>query len=543
MVGSIPENLMRTGYRAITFLLIVEALSAFTRTAHANNLTITNVTLSICDDSNAFVRFDISWENSWRYTNVNHDAAWVFFKVRAEGSDVWNHAYLEADAALNPSGYSVGSGTELDFIVPEERTGVFLRRRAHGVGNVGSYNVKALWKFASNDIPRTSQVFIQACGIEMVYVDEGAFYLGSGGQTNMEIGSFTDGAWISGTLTSIPYLVTSENAITIANNPNELWGTSSSGGSTIGGVGVLSNAFPKGYAAFYCMKYEITQAQYRDFLNTLTRDQQIARTASQTPDFFALTDRTTLYFKSGIRCPSVIPDPPSPIVFGCDGNVNGIFNEVDDSMDRAATHVSWADLAAYLDWAGLRPMTELEYEKACRGPLQPVPEEYAWGSTVIFNLATEADDGTGYSTASPENANSFYSIVDGVGPTRAGIFATPNSTREKAGATYWGIMEMSGNVSERFVSAGNATGRAYTGLHGDGSLGEDGNADVDGWPGANAVGSGYRGVYQEYIYMALRVSSRQMAASTYSLRGPSSNDAGRKNGGRGGRNAPAGVGP
>jgi hypothetical protein len=28
-------------------------------------------------------------------------------------------------------------------------------------------------------------------------------------------------------------------------------------------------------------------------------------------------------------------------------------------------------------------MTELEYEKACRGPLMPVANEYAWGTTTI----------------------------------------------------------------------------------------------------------------------------------------------------------------
>ncbi len=525
-----------------TTLVLVSALWLCAGAARANNLQITNVTIGVQNDTSARIRFDISWDNSWRYTNINHDAAWVFFKVREEGGETWEHAYLHADTTVNPGGFSAGSGSELDFIVPEDKTGVFLRRRQEGAGAVASTNVSVLWNFSSNSFNKTSRVFVRAFAVEMAYVAEGAFYLGSGGQTNMETGSFTDGAWTSGTLTSIPYLVTSEDAITIGNNPGQLWGTSSSGGGTIGGAGVLPAEFPKGYAAFYCMKYEITQAQYRDFLNTLTRDQQIARTASQEPDYFAVSGRTNLYFKSGIRCPSVVPAPPEPIVFGCDGNVNGVFNEVDDSMDRACPYISWADLAAYLDWAGLRPMTEMEYEKACRGPVAPVPEEYAWGSTIIFLLSDEADDGTGYSTVgSPENANSFYSIVNGVGPTRVGIFATPTSSRERAGAAYWGVMEMSGNISERAITAGNATGRAYTGLHGDGNPGADGNADVGGWPGADAVGTGYKGVYQQYVYTALRVSSRQMAALTYSLRGPSSNDAGRKNGGRGVRNAPAGV--
>ncbi len=43
----------------------------------------------------------------------------------------------------------------------------------------------------------------------------------------------------------------------------------------------LPAAFPKGYAAFYIMKYEISQEQYVGFLNKLTQTQQTARTGIQ----------------------------------------------------------------------------------------------------------------------------------------------------------------------------------------------------------------------------------------------------------------------
>lgn len=96
-----------------------------------------------------------------------------------------------------------------------------------------------------------------------------------------------------------------------------------------------------------------------------------------------------------------------------------------------------------------------------------------------------------------------------------GIFAANanNSGRITSGATYYGIMEMSGNVLERSVTLANVAGRSYTGLHGNGSLFTDGSADVDFWPGINgnsdpnsvntafggtigvtdAAGSGFRG--------------------------------------------------
>ena len=45
---------------------------------------------------------------------------------------------------------------------------------------------------------------------------------------------------------------------------------------------------------------------------------------------------------------------------------DSIFNSPNDGL-YIPLHISWSDMSAYLDWSGLRPMTELEYEKACRG--------------------------------------------------------------------------------------------------------------------------------------------------------------------------------
>ncbi len=39
-------------------------------------------------------------------------------------------------------------------------------------------------------------------------------------------------------------------------------------------------------------------------------------------------------------------------------------------------------------------------------------------------------------------------------------------------------MEMTGNVDERPVTAGNVTGRSFTGKNGNGLIDADGNADV-----------------------------------------------------------------
>ena len=164
------------------------------------------------------------------------------------------------------------------------------------------------------------------------------------------------------------------------------------------------------------------------------------------------------------------------------------------------------DGCAYLDWAALRPMTELEFEKAARGPLSPVAGEYAWGSTSITAAVTiSMSPELGLETITTAGANCCYNVTTfsrgddflgagttyTQGPLRVGIFATSTSTRATSGAGYYGAMELSGNLEERTVTIGNATGRAFTGLHGDGVLvslaGYEGNADVTNWPGTDAT--------------------------------------------------------
>ena len=107
-----------------------------------------------------------------------------------------------------------------------------------------------------------------------------------------------------------------------------------------------------------------------------------------------------------------------------------------DAPDRAQNWMQVAFGEAYSDWAALRPMTELEYEKACRGTGNPVPNEYAWGNTKeVVRTGYDGTDGSGTETALPTNAN--YSRLNNT-PARVGIFAVPGATREACGAGYYG---------------------------------------------------------------------------------------------------------
>lgn len=178
----------------------------------------------------------------------------------------------------------------------------------------------------------------------------------------------------------------------------------------------------------------------------------------------------------------------------------------------------------------MRPITELEFEKACRGPLDPVQGEYAWGTpsyTVISGLQGADGSGQEYYTT----GNLLCSGSSPGGPARVGMFARPGSTREAAGASYWGIMDLSGNIWERCIIIGHATGRAFTGEHGAGTLSAIGDANVAGWPNTTATGAGFRGGCFLGAVASSRVSDRNSAAAQDAQRAYTY-------GGRVGRSAP-----
>jgi hypothetical protein len=81
-------------------------------------------------------------------------------------------------------------------------------------------------------------------------------------------------------------------------------------------------------------------------------------------------------------------------------------------------------------------------------------------------------------------------------------------------------MEMSGNVWERIITTGNASGAAYTGALGDGELTQLGDANVATWPApSTAVGSGLRGNgYYNNSPNASRTSDRTSASSASAIR-------------------------
>ena len=486
--------------RTIT-LFTALALLLFAGSVAANNINVSNIRVTgqntTAGENNpanyTLVQFDLSWENSWRTSSApnNWDAAWVFVKYRV-GSGDWQHAWL------NNTGHSSGTGTsatiDAGLLTPgtafhattNPALGVFIYRSADGTGNFSITGAQLRWNYGANGVADNATVDVKVFAIEMVYVPAGNFYVGSGGTE-------TSAFYMYPTTTN-PYQITGEGAITVGTTDGNLYYPS----STYGGdqSGPIPANFPKGYAAFYCQKYEISQQQYVDFLNTLTSAQASTRYPNATTNRHAITVSGGVYSTT------------NPYV--------------------ACNFLSWMDGAAYSDWAGLRPMTELEFEKACRGLETPVANEYAWGTaTVAGNAYTlENDNATNEGIASnysTSTGNASYDITDGSidGPLRVGIFAAnaDNQGRITAGASYYGIMELSGNLWERAVTVGNATGRDFTGLHGNGALSTNGHANETAWPGltsgevTGATGSGFRGGSWFLNASYLRVSARSRAAT------------------------------
>jgi hypothetical protein len=145
-------------------------------------------------------------------------------------------------------------------------------------------------------------------------------------------------------------------------------------------------------------------------------------------------------------------------------------------------------------------MTELEYEKACRGTATPVGNEFACGIVGSVPAENITNPGAANETTTTSGANVVLGAkTDVQGPMRVGVFAQSGTTRVQSGASYYGIMELSGNVSERAVTVGHSDGRAFTGVHGNGALSANGHANQTAWPGlisgevTDANGTGLRG--------------------------------------------------
>ena len=441
----------------------------------ANNLAIGT---PVYDETQHTLTFTINWDNSWRVTSgpTNYDAVWVFVKRQPCGANgIWSHALLSSTP-----GDHVVSGTNANGLVIDpvsDNMGVFVHLGTNASNQIISSltATTVVLKLTENYNPSLSGTSSAAAdnwkvfGFEMVYVPTGSFSLGDGRTSNTN--NFSAGN------------TTQALTITSALQASGLGAATNYTSASVYGCSLpLPSTYPIGYDGFYCMKYEILQGQMADYYNTLTYDQQAARLKISSNRVLTTTNQ---YYGENWGSINLY------------NSTTGTNNTIPATITCAYPHIpmgymNWQDLTSYLDWSGLRPMTEFEYEKACRGTLTAVPYEYPWGTTILNGGYN--DNRFGYNTS----ATSTYGSYEGAcrnwennGPIRSGFAATAKSNRSQAGATYYGIMEMAGNVSEQCVGGGAGYDYStFTITNGNGVLTNAGLADVSGWPSSGGLTSG-----------------------------------------------------
>jgi hypothetical protein len=450
----------------------------------------------------AEIQFGLMWEHSWhfkhknRHNITNWDAAWVFVKYSAN-NEPWRHVYLDSeinnhriieasDSVVMKIGTSMVGGTE-------RAMGVFVHRDTAGNGIIEVRKAILRWNFEDQGVTLTAEdtIKLRMFAIEMVYIPEGPFYFGDCAFTthldakNRYVSAFNQNGNI-----------VDATAVNCATGIAPISPLVSEDPSLRFRGAAIQPDFPKGFKGIYVMKHNISQHAYVDFLNTLTYTQQAQRTWNNNPaapmNTFVMgpnagTTGTTHRNYIRIRIPGAAADQISAMYGHSIGGGFTSWDRDSNGGNVACNFMNIFDGLAYADWAGLRPMTEMEFEKITRGPIAPFTGEYAWGARFV-----EEGHSMQFAFTGREFMVGNFRSINGA-PIRVGSFAHYWTTREESGGAYYGPMNMSDNVWERVISL--AVGSTFfDGRHGDGELDANGFADVQNWPSpTNFRGWGTRG--------------------------------------------------
>jgi formylglycine-generating enzyme required for sulfatase activity len=468
LVASAPAPKLRRDASATNRMVAAKAppakppASSPEDTTRADTIQVTNIKWEAGTKEYSTVTFDLSWNNSWRAKwtepaekNVtgkplqveSWDAAWVFVKFRPFEERVFSHASLDLDAARHqkPAGATLEVAANDDGL---KGLGVFIYRDAIGNGANHFKGVKLRWQHpasspdkSGNDAgtspaefdPAKAELSVHA--IAMVYVPEGPFHY-KGGWENHQL---ADGH---------------THPLTLINNPDPTQPGGRPGLGTNADPVVVTNTtpacetYPNGYRPFYIMKYSITQGEYARFLTEQAPNLEEAHyndgrygalkydDARRFADHYGLLGYTISFIPGEGRYEAEVPDRPANLL-------------------------SLPDIQSFMCCAGLRPPSDLEYDKSCRGPRAVARAEEAWAP----------------GTCAP--AAGLPSFVSG--QMRKDVL--PERRAFWPGASYWGIQDlsMSGCVHEwPFVANNNPVRmgyaaepagmwRKYNGSHGSGS--------------------------------------------------------------------------
>ena len=383
------------------------------------------------------------------------------YDSKAYSDYIWvfvKYAVVPVDETVGYKHAALISGT--GCVTPtSDGKGAFIKASDAGVsGNTFS----VLWKFTTDGVAIDKTVQVKVCAIEMVKIPIGSFYYnvsGIGGSTFNNYGAGSE------------VLVSAASHVPTG----------------------ASTGWPNGYSSFYIMKYEVSQGQYVDFLNMLKATDATARFGSYTDYEHTITNPGGTY---GSRYAASKPT-------------------------RASAYLSWDDVRAYASWAALRPMTEMEFEKAARGTSSGTffKAVYPWGSdnpdtgNVLYCPLGHVSPYDAYKYyANYYDGSSNTNTYDGptnVGNYLAGSVESPVITRTTAqtGVSPYGVADLAGNVWEHMINCDKNSGTTVlTPANGDGALHTSYLTDLN-WSDA-ALGKGLRGGGWYDGSGSLRVSDR-----------------------------------
>ena len=402
------------------FLLMV----LFSTVAFGNNILVQNVTTTGNNATNKTiqVQFDLSWDNSWRDA-INWDAAWVFMKFK-NASGVWQHVQL------NTTGFANGTGTANTMQVTSDKVGCWVYRSAQGSGTFNNTSMQLQWNYGLSGLTSVTGLEVRVYAVEMVYVPEGDFNCA---KVFHNTSAFNSARSFSASGNNLP-VINSRLSPTLTYNNGTIVTLRIKGdvGIDSDNNGAIDNTtYPIGYKHFYCYKYELTEQQYADFLNTLTSAQITTLGVAST----GITLSNGQYFTS--------------------------------NPNKACGNSTEARLLAIADWSGLRPMSFLEFNKVSYGPLQPLlTQNNVCGYAILNGYAANG------STCCFNDGWTSGNLVN------VGSYATATSTRIQASASYYGVLDLTGNTHEPVVKLNNL---GFLNVNGDGALNSNGNHNVNNW--------------------------------------------------------------
>lgn len=424
-------------------LLLFLFFFANTVCSDASNLRLTNIEV---ENAQMFsVRFTIAWDNAW-CNERNHDAAWVFLKFQPKDPE-----YNARPVLALPIGHEVlsKSSPAPTLEVSSDRIGFFIYPSSTHRGSV-EWTLRLFFDPKSIGNFDLSQGAWNLYALEMVYVPEGGFTLGDPDTSALAAGAFFR-AGAGGGYDGLFEIKTENQEIAIGSQPGNLNYRASEPEYQGDRQGILPPEFPKGVQAFYIQKYELSQGEYAAFLQSLGEE--------VTPTRANFAGKGYYKSRGSISFDGKKYEAKSPA--------------------RPLNFVGWDDGCAFADWAGLRPMTELEFEKACRGSAKPISHEFPWGTDSKKQLARFVD--------TDDELKCAPGLDEG---------QLNDRNREVFGASHFWVMDLAGSVWEKVVSVGHPGGRAFRGTHGDGKLMGYGFATNEDWPRGDhnpIAGFGYRG--------------------------------------------------